>query len=50
MLFILLASQWDKFDDKYAVGSLVVASVFALWSLTGLISVRYLNANFICII
>jgi hypothetical protein len=32
------------------VGSLVVASVIALWGSTGLISVSYLNANFICIL
>ncbi|KEH18562.1 putative photosystem I [Medicago truncatula] len=33
-----LQEAWDKYDDRYAVSSLVVASVFALWSLTGLIS------------
>ncbi|KAK2366662.1 protein CURVATURE THYLAKOID 1B, chloroplastic [Trifolium repens] len=34
-----LQDAWDKVDDKYAVGSLVVASVIALWGSTGLISV-----------
>ncbi|PNX74254.1 thylakoid membrane phosphoprotein 14 chloroplastic-like, partial [Trifolium pratense] len=33
-----LQDAWDKVDDKYAVGSLVVASVIALWGSTGLIS------------
>ncbi|KAK7275450.1 hypothetical protein RIF29_16567 [Crotalaria pallida] len=29
---------WDKVDDKYAVTSLVVAAVIALWASAGLIS------------
>lgn len=29
---------WDKVDDKYAVTSLAVAGVVALWGSTGLIS------------
>ncbi|WJX49668.1 hypothetical protein P8452_36071 [Trifolium repens] len=33
-----LQDAWAKVDDKYAVGSLVVASVIALWGSTGLIS------------
>ncbi|CAI8607766.1 unnamed protein product [Vicia faba] len=33
-----LQATWDKVDDKYAVSTLVVASVIALWSSTGLIS------------
>ncbi|XP_004514915.1 protein CURVATURE THYLAKOID 1B, chloroplastic-like [Cicer arietinum] len=33
-----LQETWDKVDDKYAVSSLVVASVIALWGSTGLIS------------
>lgn len=32
--------QWDKVEDKYAVASLGVAGVVALWGSTGLISVR----------
>ncbi|CAK8560566.1 unnamed protein product [Lathyrus sativus] len=33
-----LQETWDKVDDKYAVSTLIVASVIALWSSTGLIS------------
>ncbi|XP_057454943.1 protein CURVATURE THYLAKOID 1B, chloroplastic-like [Lotus japonicus] len=33
-----LQETWDKVDDKYAVGSVVVASVLALWASTGLLS------------
>jgi hypothetical protein len=33
------AHQWDKTDDKLAVGALGFAALIALWSSTGLISV-----------
>ncbi|KAI5422174.1 protein CURVATURE THYLAKOID 1B, chloroplastic [Lathyrus oleraceus] len=33
-----IQETWDKVDDKYAVSTLIVASVIALWSSTGLIS------------
>ena len=41
---LMLVAQWDKVEDKYAVSSLGVAAVVALWGSTGLISVGYLNA------
>lgn len=37
-----MVGQWDKVDDKYAVGSLGVAAVVALWGSAGMISVRHL--------
>lgn len=30
--------QWDKVEDKYAVSSLAVAGVVALWGSTGMLS------------
>jgi len=39
----MFVAQWDKVDDKYAVSSLVLAGVVALWGSVGLISVGYLN-------
>ena len=36
-----MPAQWDKVEDKYAVSSLAVAGVVALWGSTGLISVRF---------
>ncbi|THU66547.1 hypothetical protein C4D60_Mb05t15290 [Musa balbisiana] len=30
--------QWDKLDDKYAVASLVLVGLVALWTTTGMIS------------
>ncbi|KAF5733390.1 protein CURVATURE THYLAKOID 1B chloroplastic isoform X1 [Tripterygium wilfordii] len=33
-----IQEAWDKLDDKYAVTSLVVAGVVALWVFTGMIS------------
>lgn len=47
MILLLAYTQWDKVDDKYAVSTLIVAGVIALWSSTGLISVSYLNGKFI---
>ncbi|KAJ9539070.1 hypothetical protein OSB04_031803 [Centaurea solstitialis] len=34
----LSSPQWDKVEDKYAVSSLAVAGVVALWGSTGMIS------------
>lgn len=33
-----IQETWDKVDDKYAVGSLGVAAVVALWGSAGMIS------------
>ena len=33
-----LQDAWDKVEDKYAVSSLAVTGVVALWGSTGLIS------------
>lgn len=44
---IPLDAQWDKVEDKYAVSSLAVAGVVALWGSTGMISVRF-SYNCIC--
>ncbi|RZB59127.1 Protein CURVATURE THYLAKOID 1B, chloroplastic isoform B [Glycine soja] len=38
-----LQETWDKVDDKYAVSSLALVGVVALWGSVGLISVGYLN-------
>lgn len=46
---ILLGLQWDKVEDKYAVSSLAVAGVVALWGSTGMISVRSQNMH-ICLV
>lgn len=37
--FVWQLEQWDKVEEKYAVASLGVAAVVALWGSTGLISV-----------
>lgn len=50
LTWILFSSeQWDKVEDKYAVSSLAVAGVVALWGSTGMISVRSQNMH-ICLV
>ncbi|KAK3428492.1 hypothetical protein EUGRSUZ_E00015 [Eucalyptus grandis] len=39
-IFKSAKEAWDKVEDKYAVSSLAVAGVVALWGSTGMISVR----------
>lgn len=36
-----MSVKWEKVEDKYAVSSLAVAGVVALWGSTGLISVCF---------
>ena len=43
----VIGFQWDKVEDKYAVSSLAVAGVVALWGSTGMISVRFLKCRII---
>uniref|UniRef100_A0A2C9VSE0 Cyanobacterial aminoacyl-tRNA synthetase CAAD domain-containing protein n=1 Tax=Manihot esculenta TaxID=3983 RepID=A0A2C9VSE0_MANES len=45
-----IQQAWDKVEDKYAVSSLAVAGVVALWGSTGMISVRSPNYYFLVII
>lgn len=38
--------QWEKVEDKYAVSTVAVAGVVALWGSTGVISVRSLSLHY----
>lgn len=40
---LLLLMQWNKVEDKYAVGILAFSGVVALWVSTGMVSV--INSN-----
>lgn len=39
IILLFGGSQWEKVEDKYAVSSLVVAGVIAVWASAGMISV-----------